>query len=92
MIVGFGSCAGAYLISAVALAGDESPLVGRIGPVPDVSCRVAAVIEHYGPDRPLSVKTQYHPGAGRNPIDDSPRPACRDSLVKKRDNRPVPLP
>nr|WP_296768887.1 alpha/beta hydrolase [Rhodococcus sp. (in: high G+C Gram-positive bacteria)] len=48
-IIGFGSSAGAYLISAVALAGDDTSLVGRVGPHPDVSSRVAGVIEHYGP-------------------------------------------
>lgn len=47
-IIGFGSSAGAYLISLVGLAGDGSPLVGRTGPVPEVSCRLAAVIEHFG--------------------------------------------
>jgi acetyl esterase/lipase len=48
-IVGFGSSAGAYLVSAVALAGDGSDLVGRIGPHSEVSCGLAAVVEHYGP-------------------------------------------
>jgi acetyl esterase/lipase len=48
-IVGFGSSAGAYLISAVALAGDGSELVGSVGPHPETSCGLAAVVEHYGP-------------------------------------------
>lgn len=48
-IVGFGSSAGAYLISAVALAGDSSDLVGRIEPYAKVSCRLAGVVEHYAP-------------------------------------------
>ncbi|GAB1811538.1 alpha/beta hydrolase fold domain-containing protein [Mycobacterium sp. MUNTM1] len=48
-MVGFGSSAGAYLISAVALAGDDSDLVGSIEPYPEVSCALTAVVEHYGP-------------------------------------------
>ena len=48
-IVGFGSSAGAYLISAVALAGDDSDLVGSTEPHSEVSCGLAAVVEHYGP-------------------------------------------
>ncbi|WP_216903474.1 alpha/beta hydrolase [Nocardia alni] len=48
-IVGFGSSAGAYLLSAMALAGDGSDLVGDAGPHSQVSCRLAAVVEHYGP-------------------------------------------
>ncbi|MBY8859292.1 alpha/beta hydrolase [Nocardia sp. CA2R105] len=48
-IVGFGSSAGAYLISAVALAGDGSDLVGSTEPDSAVSCGLAAVVEHYGP-------------------------------------------
>ena len=48
-IVGFGSSAGAYLISAVALAGDGSDLVGSVGSHPEMSCGLAAVVEHYGP-------------------------------------------
>lgn len=48
-IAGFGSSAGAYLISAVALAGNDSDLVASIGPYSEVSCGLAAVVEHYGP-------------------------------------------
>jgi acetyl esterase/lipase len=48
-IVGFGSSAGAYLISAVALAGDSSELVGGIEPYAKVSRRLAGVVEHYAP-------------------------------------------
>jgi acetyl esterase/lipase len=47
-IVGFGSSAGAYLISAIALAGDGSDLVGRIEPYAELSCGLAAVVEHCG--------------------------------------------
>jgi acetyl esterase/lipase len=60
-IVGFGCSAGAYLMSAVALAGDSSTLVGRIGPVPDVSCRLAAVIEHYGISDLLTIDQDVPP-------------------------------
>jgi acetyl esterase/lipase len=49
LVIGFGSSAGAYLVSAVALMGDDPELVGALGPVPGVSCRVAAVVEHYAP-------------------------------------------
>ena len=48
-IIGFGSSAGAYLISAVALAGDQTELVGQVGPNVEYSSRLDAVIEHYGP-------------------------------------------
>lgn len=48
-IAGFGSSAGAYLISAVALAANDSDLVGSDGPHSEVSCELAAVVEHYGP-------------------------------------------
>lgn len=49
-VVGFGSSAGAYLLNAVALAGDNDPgLTGSLGPTPDLSCRLTAVIDHYSP-------------------------------------------
>ena len=49
-VAGFGSSAGAYLVNAVALAGDDHPdLTGRLGPTPEVSTRLAAVVDHYGP-------------------------------------------
>jgi acetyl esterase/lipase len=49
-VIGFGSSAGAYLVNAVALAGDSDPgLTGRLGPTPDLSCALAAVIDHYAP-------------------------------------------
>ncbi len=62
-IVGFGSSAGAYLISAVALAGDGSDLVGSIGPHSEVSCGLAAVVEHYGPTDFLRHDEDAHPEA-----------------------------
>jgi acetyl esterase/lipase len=49
-VVGFGSSAGAYLLNAVALAGDDDPeLTGSLGPTPELSCRLTAVIDHYSP-------------------------------------------
>ncbi|NMI00121.1 alpha/beta hydrolase fold domain-containing protein [Pseudonocardia acidicola] len=48
-IVGFGSSAGAYLVSAAALMHKHPDLVGDLGPTPGVSCELAAVVEHYGP-------------------------------------------
>lgn len=49
-VAGFGSSAGAYLVNAVALAGDDHPnLTGRLGPTPQLSCRLNAVIDHYAP-------------------------------------------
>ena len=49
-VVGFGSSAGAYLLNAVALAGDDDPeLIGSLGPTPELSCRLTAVIDHYSP-------------------------------------------
>jgi acetyl esterase/lipase len=46
-IFGFGSSAGAYLISAVALMGQNPELVGQLGQFSEESCRLAAVVEHY---------------------------------------------
>ncbi len=49
-VIGFGSSAGSYLISAVALAGAEHPdLAGNLGPTPDLPCRLDAVIDYYAP-------------------------------------------
>ena len=50
-VVGFGSSAGAHLVSAVGLLADhdDDGLLGRLGPTPDVSCRLAAVVDHYAP-------------------------------------------
>ncbi len=49
-VIGFGSSAGSYLMNAVALAGPEHPdLTGNLGPTPELSCRLDAVIDHYGP-------------------------------------------
>ncbi|WP_336882689.1 alpha/beta hydrolase [Rhodococcus globerulus] len=47
-IVGFGSSAGSYLVSAIALAQDNNDIVGNIGPHSDTPSTLAAVIEHYG--------------------------------------------
>ena len=47
-IAGFGSSAGGYLLSAVALT-SGTELVGALGPTPEVSCALAAVIDHYAP-------------------------------------------
>lgn len=62
-IVGFGSSAGAYIISAVALAGDGSDLVGGIEPYSEVSCRLTAVVEHYGPSDFLTHDEDARPDA-----------------------------
>lgn len=62
-IVGFGSSAGAYLISAVALAGDGSDLVGGTEPYSQLSCGLAAVVEHYGPTDFLRHDDDAHPDA-----------------------------
>lgn len=49
-VAGFGSSAGAYLLNAVALAGDDHPeLTGSLGPTSGRSSRLDAVIDHYGP-------------------------------------------
>jgi acetyl esterase/lipase len=48
-VIGFGSSAGAYLVSAVALMHTHDDLIGQVGPTPEVSCELAAVVEHYGP-------------------------------------------
>jgi acetyl esterase/lipase len=49
-VAGFGSSAGAYLVNAVALAGDDHPsLTGGLGPTPGLSSRLVAVIDHYAP-------------------------------------------
>ena len=49
-VAGFGSSAGAYLLNAVALAGDDHPeLTGSLGPTPALSSRLDVVIDHYAP-------------------------------------------
>ncbi|MFD0478312.1 alpha/beta fold hydrolase [Nonomuraea thailandensis] len=48
-IAGFGSSAGGYLLNAVALASGDAGLVGALGPTPEVSCALAAVVDHYAP-------------------------------------------
>jgi acetyl esterase/lipase len=48
-IGGFGSSAGGYLLSAVGLAAHDPALVGNLGPTPEVSCRLGAVVDHYAP-------------------------------------------
>jgi acetyl esterase/lipase len=48
-VIGFGSSAGAYLVSAVALMSEHDDLLGQAGPTPEVSCELAAVVEHYAP-------------------------------------------
>jgi hypothetical protein len=35
---------------AVALSADDPNLTGSVGPHPEVSCRLAAVVDHYGPN------------------------------------------
>ncbi len=62
-IVGFGSSAGAYLISAVALAGDDSDLVSSPESCPQMSCGLTAVVEHYGPTDFLKHDDDAHPDA-----------------------------
>lgn len=62
-IVGSGSSAGAYLISAVALAGDDSDLVCSPGADSEVSCGLTAVVEHYGPTDLLKHDDDAHPDA-----------------------------
>jgi len=62
-VVGFGSSAGAYLISAVALAGDDSDLVSSPGADSEVSCGLTAVVEHYGPTDFLKHDDDAHPDA-----------------------------
>jgi acetyl esterase/lipase len=48
-LFGFGSSAGAYLAVAAALGADQPALTGRLGPHPDVSAELAAVVDHYAP-------------------------------------------
>jgi acetyl esterase/lipase len=48
-LAGFGTSAGGYLINLVGLASDHPDLVGELGPTPAVSCRLAAVIDHFAP-------------------------------------------
>lgn len=49
-VVGFGSSAGGYLMNALALAGPDHPgLTGSVGPTPEVSIGLDAVIDHYAP-------------------------------------------
>jgi acetyl esterase/lipase len=49
-VIGFGSSAGGYLMNALALTGPDLPgLTGSIGPTPEVSIALDAVIDHYAP-------------------------------------------
>ncbi len=49
-VVGFGSSAGGYLMNALALTGPDLPgLTGSLGPTPEVSIGLDAVIDHYAP-------------------------------------------
>jgi acetyl esterase/lipase len=48
-VIGFGSSAGAYLVSAVALMRKHDDLIGQVGSTPEVSCELTAVVEHYAP-------------------------------------------
>ena len=48
-LAGFGSSAGGYLMSLVGLANDRSDLVGEVGRTPELSSRLAAVIDHFAP-------------------------------------------
>jgi len=62
-VVGFGSSAGAYLVSAVGLAGDDHPeLTGSLGPFPQVSCGLAAVVDHFAPTDFLRFDEDSGPG------------------------------
>jgi acetyl esterase/lipase len=61
-VIGFGSSAGAYLVNAVALAGDDHPdLTGSLGPAPGLSSRLTAVIDHYAPSDFLTFDDDAHP-------------------------------
>jgi acetyl esterase/lipase len=49
-VIGFGSSAGGYLMNALALTGPDLPgLTGSLGPTPEVSISLDAVIDHYAP-------------------------------------------
>ena len=49
-VAGFGSSAGGYLMNALALTGPDLPgLTGSLGPTPEVSISLDAVIDHYAP-------------------------------------------
>jgi acetyl esterase/lipase len=49
-VIGFGSSAGGYLMNALALTGPDLPgLTGSLGPTPEVSIVLDAVIDHYAP-------------------------------------------
>ncbi|MEV4581600.1 alpha/beta hydrolase [Nonomuraea jabiensis] len=48
-IAGFGSSAGGYLLGVMALAAGQPELIGRLGPTPEVSCALSAVVDHYAP-------------------------------------------
>lgn len=58
-VIGFGSSAGAYLISAVALMPTE--MLGGVGPTPEAPCRLCAVVEHYGPSEPTHLDEDARP-------------------------------
>jgi len=47
-VVGFGSSAGGYLMAAIALITDPD-ILGDLGPTPEESSRLAAVVDHYAP-------------------------------------------
>jgi acetyl esterase/lipase len=50
LVIGFGSSAGGYLMNALALTGPDLPgLTGSLGPTPEVSIALDAMIDHYAP-------------------------------------------
>ena len=51
----FGESAGGHLVSMLGMTGDVPSLNGRLGPYPDVSSRVACVINEYGPSELLTM-------------------------------------
>jgi acetyl esterase/lipase len=63
-VAGFGSSAGGYLMNAVALTGDDHPgMTGDLGPTPELSCELNAVIDHYAPVDFLKLDEDAGPNA-----------------------------
>lgn len=59
-LFGFGSSAGAYLAAAAAL-GCRAANGAAVGPHPEVSDRLAAIVDHYGPTDFLTLDADAHP-------------------------------
>lgn len=73
-VIGFGSSAGGYLMNAVALTGDDHPgMTGDLGPTPELSCHLDAVVDYYAPVDFLTLDEDADPSVRESAVGpDSP--------------------